>query len=389
MSTEVATRTASSKDLRVMIQSDTIREQLMMALPRYYTPEQFTVIVRTAINKNPKLAECEPTSFFTSMLTAAQMGILPNNRDGHLIPRWNNKASRLECTFQPDYKGIVGLIRRNEEVLDVYAVVVRKNDVFKIVQGLHRDIVHEPDVTKPRGEIIGVYAVIAYKNGTTSWDFLSREDVESVRERSESWKAHKSKGYDTPWITDEGEMFKKTAIKRVSKLADLAPDTMDRLMSDPEITFERPAAVAEIKAASIPAAPVESLPAPEPEQPEPAQEEKPAAAAEVKAKPAKGSKLEKKAVATETTPAPEPKAKKPVEDGLSEVAKEAMGKLEYSGHSVADLIRVCQANEWLAKEFDAATTPLSAISDDDLKNLIDDENWPTVLDEIKAAKAAK
>lgn len=383
--TEIATRPAS-KDLRVLIQSDTIREQLQMALPRYYTPEQFTVIVRTAINKNPKLADCDPTSFLTSMLTAAQMGIAPNGRDGHLIPRFNGKTQRTECTFQADYKGLVGLVRKNENVADVYADTVHENDAFRITKGLHRDIVHEVDVKRPRGGIIGVYAVVQYKDGTTSWDFLSRDEVESVRSRSDSWKAHVSKGYDSPWKTDEGEMFKKTAIKRLLKLADLSQETMDRLAVDTTIDVTPVHVEREIKTASIPAAQVEALPAPDPE-PTQVLDEKPAA--EVKAKPAKGSKLEKKAVATEPAPDPdpEPKAKEPVADGLSATATEAMGKLGYSGHSVADLIRVCQANEWLAKEFDPDTTPLSAISDDDLKNLIDDENWPTVLDEIKAAKA--
>lgn len=235
------------------MQSDKVREQLMFALPRYYTPEQFITIVRTAINKNPKLAECTGESFMVALLTSAQMGIAPNGRDGHLIPRWNSKIGErgaMECTFQADYKGLVSLIRKNENVVDVYACTVHEKDEFKIKNGLHRDLIHEIDIKSPRGEIIGVYAVIQYKDGTASWDFMAREEVENVRDRSESWKAHVSKKYDTPWKTDEGEMFKKTVIKRLLKLADLSQETMDRLAVDTTIDFPQP--TAPIKTAIIP-----------------------------------------------------------------------------------------------------------------------------------------
>ena len=41
----------NKKDLKELILSDQVREQLMSALPRYYNPDQFAVIVRTALNK--------------------------------------------------------------------------------------------------------------------------------------------------------------------------------------------------------------------------------------------------------------------------------------------------------------------------------------------------
>ena len=99
----------NKKDLKELILSDQVREQLMSALPRYYNPDQFAVIVRTALNKNPRLAGCTPDSFLVAMMTAAQMGIAPDGRHGHLIPRWNKKLEKDEAAFQPHYKGLVAL----------------------------------------------------------------------------------------------------------------------------------------------------------------------------------------------------------------------------------------------------------------------------------------
>ena len=268
----VAAQPAKKTDLRILIQSEVVQQQLAMALPRNYTPDQFTVAIRTAINKNPKLAECDSGSFLTSMISAAQMGIAPDGRNGYLIPRWNGKTSRMECTFMPSYIGLVTLVRKNPEVADIYAETVCEHDAFRITKGLHRDIVHEVNVKESRGPIIGVYAVIAYKDGRNSWEFLSREEVEAVRNRSDSWKAHVAKGYDTPWKTDEGEMFKKTALKRLIKLADISQETAERIAVDNTLDITpaaeaqpqpQPAQEVEIMPAALPA-PIAATAQPQP-----------------------------------------------------------------------------------------------------------------------------
>ena len=260
MSQELAT-TSRQSDLRVLVESEAVLDQLSTALPQYYTPTQFALIVRTQLNKNPKLQECTQESFRVALLTAAQAGIAPDGRNGHLIPRFNSKKNCMECSFQPDYKGLVGLVRKNDDVSDIYAEVVRKNDKIKVTKGLSRDLIHEVDITVDQGEIIGTYAVLKYKDGTTSFEYMSRAEVEAIRARSDSWKAHISKGYSTPWKDDEGEMFKKTAIKRLLKLADLSPDTTTRLEHADraeihEVTIER----AQIEQPTRPALPEKTEP---------------------------------------------------------------------------------------------------------------------------------
>lgn len=233
--------TKQPQDLRIIVQSDAVREQLAAALPKYYSPDQFAVVVRTQINRNPKLSECDPTSLIACMLQAAQMGIVPDGRNGHLIPRWNGKADRMECTFQADYKGLVSLVRKNENVSDVYAEPVHENDDFEITKGLHRDMNHKVNVRQERGEFIGAYAVIAYKDGTYSWDFMAKTEIDAIRSRSQSANSG-------PWVTDYIEMAKKTVIKRLIKLADISQEVSDRIAADPD---NRPNDIT-IKPANVP-----------------------------------------------------------------------------------------------------------------------------------------
>lgn len=46
---------------------------------------------------------------------------------------------------------------------------------------------------------------------------MSVDEVNAIRDRSSAWKAYKSKGVSCPWVTDWGEMAKKTCVKRAYK----------------------------------------------------------------------------------------------------------------------------------------------------------------------------
>lgn len=238
MSTSVAV--SKTHTPRSLIANPSVREKVAEALPRFYTPDQFLVIVQTAINRNPKLEECTPESFMVALLTAAQMGVPVDGRHGHLIPRKNGKTGNVDCQFQADYKGLVRLVRMNDAVSDIYADLVCEADTFQLRKGLHRDIIHEVDIRQPRGPILGAYAVIQYKDGTPSFDFMQRCEIEMIRDRSDGWRAYKAgRAASSTWLTDEGEMFKKTVLKRLLKLADLSPDTTARLAMDTDAEVAR------------------------------------------------------------------------------------------------------------------------------------------------------
>ena len=142
---------------------------------------------------------------------------------------------------------------------------VHAADRFDIKKGFHRDLIHEIDIRKPRGEIIGSYAVVAYKDGTSpSFEYMSVEETNAIRDRSDGWKSFKAKGFSTPWNTDDGEMRKKTVLKRLLKLADLSADTHEALSRDTDPDDNRPVIPINVTQA----APSQALPEPEPAEPE-------------------------------------------------------------------------------------------------------------------------
>ena len=67
--------------------------------------------------------------------------------------------------------------------------------------------------SKDRGEIVGVYVVAKLPSGDFLSETMTVEEVNRIRDRSESFKS----GKNSPWKTDWSEMAKKTCVKRGSK----------------------------------------------------------------------------------------------------------------------------------------------------------------------------
>lgn len=369
-------------DIRSLLQSEKVRDQIELALPKHMSPDRMMRVALTAINKNPKLLECTQESILLSLMTCSQYGIEPDGRNAHLIPYRNSKKvgdrweSTMECQFQWDYKGLVAQIRKSPEVKDIYADYICKNDTYKVTRGLHRDLIHEFDIAGERGPVIAFYSVCLFKDGTASFEIMTTDEVESIRARSKS--TDKQTGKSTgPWLTDYSEMGKKTVIKRHSKLLPLPTEIALALQADKDFDDIPTAQVTEIKKANIPERP--SLPEPQPEpqqdrQPDPEPEPQPE-----KAQPAKAEKKAAKKLAA--SPEPEPQNDQPPTENF--LAVQCEEKLKEAGFTPADLIRCAQANDWLPKTHDPEKTSLSVLGDEDLQNFIDPENWGTVLSEIK------
>ena len=378
----------AKNDIRSLLQSEKIREQIELALPKHMSPDRMMRVALTAINKNPKLLECTRESILLSLMTCSQYGVEPDGRNAHLIPYKNSKKvgdrweSTMECQFQWDYKGLVAQIRKSPEVKDIYADYICKNDTYKVTRGLHRDLVHEFDIASERGPVIAFYSVCLFKDGTASFEIMTVDEVESIRARSKSTDKQTGKS-SGPWATDYTEMGKKTVIKRHSKLLPLPSEIALALNADSDFDEIPTASVREIPKAAIPertslpepsaeqdaAAPKQPYPDSQPDsqpesQPEPEVKQSQAKPAE-KAKPAK--KL----------------AAAPAKQDAESLASQCEEMLKEAGYTPADLIRCAQANDWLDKSHDPETTDLSVIAEEDLKNFLDPENRETVLGEIK------
>jgi recombination protein RecT len=188
-----------------------------MALPKHLTADRLLRFAMTSIQKTPKLLECTPQSLLACVMTCAQLGLEPDQFLGqaYLVPFRDNRKGITICTLIPGYRGYIALARRSGEMQTVGAQVVYENDEFDMQYGIEDKLMHKPNLNGDRGQAIGAYCVFKYKDGGYSFDFLPTSEIEKIRKRSKA-------ADDGPWVTDWGEMAKKTVIKRHAKLAPLS-----------------------------------------------------------------------------------------------------------------------------------------------------------------------
>lgn len=213
----------SANTIAKLFESPAIRKQFAAAIPKHMTVDRLLRVAMTAIRTNPKLLECSQQSLLACILGCATLGLEPEPFLGqaYLIPfKKNSKGpdgkwqSTTECQLIPGYRGYITLARRSGELQSLSAQVVYENDEFDLRFGLDERLDHRP-AEGDRGEVRGAYVVFRYKDGSSSFDYMSRDDIDKIRERSKS----KDSG---PWVTDYPEMAKKTVIRRHVKVAPLS-----------------------------------------------------------------------------------------------------------------------------------------------------------------------
>ena len=219
--------------LRELLTGSEFQDAVRKALPSHLKPDRFIRVALTCITKTPKLAQCEKASFFSQLLTLSQFGLEPDGRRAHLIPFENKRKNIVECQLIIDWKGLSELIYRSGVVSTLHADVVRRGDVFKYSMGvLESHIPHflRTDADKPAeaGEVFAVYSIATMKDGGRKAEVLSIAEAYAIRDRSSGYKAYKA-GYakSHPWVSDEAEMLKKTAFRRLSKWLPLSAEIRD------------------------------------------------------------------------------------------------------------------------------------------------------------------
>lgn len=208
------------------------RGELFAGMPPHVRPERFERNLVNAIMQNPGLMELDPRLIFREISKAAALGLYldPQLGEAYLIESWNGKAKRKEPQLRIGYRGLIKLGRQSGEISMIYAHEVHKNDFFECSLGDHKSLVHKPDVFGDRGEIVGYYAVVKYQDGETDFEPLTISQAHGIRDRSDGWRAFsEGKIKSTPWSTDEAEMSKKTAIRRLTKRIPQSPELAEAI----------------------------------------------------------------------------------------------------------------------------------------------------------------
>lgn len=234
MENQIAKTAKKEEGLRDLIIR--MKDQFALALPKHMTPDRFTRVVLTTINKTPKLSECTRESLLACLMDCSALGIEPDNRMAYLIPYGN------QCTLVIGYKALVALARRSGEISDIHADVVCANDQFEYSFGSEGKLIHKPKLGD-RGDVVAAYSFAKLKDGSCSYEVMDLEEISAIKNRS---KASKS----GPWVTDFNEMAKKTVFRRHSKWLPVSSEKMQEAL---EKDFDVPTDIVDFSKAGKPA----------------------------------------------------------------------------------------------------------------------------------------
>lgn len=206
-----------------------MEEQFKMALPPQITPEKFVRVAMTAVQTNPELLKADRKSLFSACMKAAQDGLLPDGREAALVT-FETRALGLIAQYMPMIGGILKKVRNSGELASVTAQMVYLNDKFRYwVDDSGEHVEHDPQLFgDERGKVIGVYALAKTKDGAVYIEVMTANQVMAVK--------NVSRAKNGPWSGPfEHEMWRKTAIRRLSKRLPMSTDLEQVVTRDDEM----------------------------------------------------------------------------------------------------------------------------------------------------------
>ncbi len=242
MTNEVALTPKSKLLNEVSVNLTTLLEQNAKALPKNFNQTRFIQNCITVLNDTKNIDKCTPLSVSRTMIKGAYLGLDFFRKECYAIPYevWENKKPTgvHELNFQTDYKGEKKLCMQYSErpILDIYARVVKEGDDFDCgIKDGKQYLNYNPKEFND-GKVMGVFAVVYFKDGGMAYDVMSIKDIERVK--SHYAKKNSEGQYGPSWTKSEEEMQKKTVMRRLCKVLSLNFDNaeQDKAFEDGALT---------------------------------------------------------------------------------------------------------------------------------------------------------
>ncbi len=265
---------AETKAFYAWVDSARARQELQAVLPDSIDVPYFVRVAKTAVVGDPKLLNPEwRPSLMRCLARAAGQGLLPDGKEGALIPRFDDKARVYQICWQPMVWGITKLARLTGQIQKIYAEIAFEGEPFDVLGGedegriLHKivpSIVDEAyqvaaEPLKFIDRVTAAYCIVTTASGDKVSRWMPRSRVVRVRASS--------KAANGPWNGPfQDEMIRKTIILWTTKWLDLNTDNpatarfREALETDMEADFDR----ADNAIEHEPARSLAALPAPAP-----------------------------------------------------------------------------------------------------------------------------
>lgn len=160
-----------------------------------------------------KIALGNRQSVVNAVTNIAAIGISlnPARKQAYLVPRDGRICLDIS------YMGLMDLAIASGSIRFAQAALVYSGDRF-VINGFDKPPTHDyAPFSTDRGTLAGVYVVVKTGDGDFLTHCMSIDAVHEIRDRSSAWKAWIEKHKRCPWVTDPGEMTKKTCVKQASK----------------------------------------------------------------------------------------------------------------------------------------------------------------------------
>lgn len=189
-----------------------MRQQLQMALPAHVSIDKFLRVAVTALQQRPALLSADRNSLFASIVTAAQLGLLPDEQLG-------------ECYFVPfkgkvqliaGYRGLIKLARQGD-IGHVEAELIYSNDDVLYELGDESRFTVKVN-WQDRGNIVAAYAVAKFRDGgLCARVVMMKHEIDAIRAKSQAANG-------PAWSDSYSEMARKTVLRRLSKFLPLTTE---------------------------------------------------------------------------------------------------------------------------------------------------------------------
>jgi recombination protein RecT len=203
---------------------------IQMAIPAGcgVTADRVIASALLAFVQQPGIRGCTYPSIMSSVLKAAQLGLDPSGTLGeaYLVP------FKTECTLIVGYQGMISLARRSGHIVTIEAHCVFENDEFTYELGLEPKLIHKPELSQERGDVVCAYAVAHLVPRTPGMDGGSQFEVMSLRELRKIQKTSKV------WKEHTIQMYRKTVIRRLFNYLPKSVIMFDALANNDRVEFD-------------------------------------------------------------------------------------------------------------------------------------------------------
>ncbi len=203
-------------------------KQIAPAHMKYESEKGFAIQLLKNNDYLMSVAVAAPQSLQQAITNVAAIGLSlnPAEKQAYLITRTvktkdaNGKDKWEKRIFlEPSYVGLSKLATDSGSIEWVHAACVHEHDEF-IDNGPGDKPTHKYQAFKDRGAMVGVFCTAKTSKGDYLTTVMDMEQIHSVRDRSEAWKAKMDNKAKTggPWETDFKEMARKTVVRNAFKL---------------------------------------------------------------------------------------------------------------------------------------------------------------------------